>query len=227
MSRKRRSEPPPGQYRPFADLTLPEPPPSATDPEPEPAPEPDDCDENVFKKSVEDVTPMGGPGQRAPETEPRPARLPDEGKEWQSFAHGLLEGKIGFDIQWSDEFIEGRRMEVGKETMDRLRRGEFSWQDHLDLHGMSRVEARQAVERFMQTSRTRNHRCILIVHGRGKGSQGGLPVLKAKLVAWLTREGGIGSHVLAFTTARPCDGGLGAVYVLLRRPDPRGRPENS
>jgi DNA-nicking Smr family endonuclease len=56
---------------------------------------------------------------------------------------------------------------------------------------------------------------VLIVHGRGLGSKDNIPVLKEKLQAWLTR-GAIGRHVLAFTSARPWDGGTGAVYVLLR-----------
>jgi DNA-nicking Smr family endonuclease len=56
---------------------------------------------------------------------------------------------------------------------------------------------------------------VLIVHGRGLGSKDNVPVLKEKLTAWLTR-GAIGRHVLAFTSARPWDGGTGAVYVLLR-----------
>jgi DNA-nicking Smr family endonuclease len=57
---------------------------------------------------------------------------------------------------------------------------------------------------------------VLIIHGRGHNSREGIPVLKERLQVWLTR-GRIGRHVLAFATARPQDGGAGAVYVLLRR----------
>ena len=56
---------------------------------------------------------------------------------------------------------------------------------------------------------------MLIVHGRDLRSKDNVPVLKEKLAAWLTR-GAIGRRVLAFTSARPWDGGAGAVYVLLR-----------
>ncbi len=148
---------------------------------------------------------------------PRPARLPDEGREWRDFAHDLLKGRTGFDISWSEEYVEGRRHEVTMSTMKKLRGGHISWQAYLDLHGMNRDEARKAVEELIRGSRLRNQGCVLVVHGRGKGSEGGVPVLKEKLVAWLTRESGIGSYVLAFATARRCDGGPGAVYVLLRQ----------
>jgi DNA-nicking Smr family endonuclease len=173
-------------------------------------------DEDLFLESVEGVTPLVDAAGGPPAPEPRPARLPDEDGEWRSFARDLLEGNVRFDISWSDEFVEGRIREVSEETMQGLRRGAFAWQDHIDLHGMTRPEARKAVDEFIERARRRSMRCVLIVHGRGKGSEGGLPVLKEKLVAWLARRGGIGSKVLAFTSARPCDGGYGAMYVLLR-----------
>lgn len=220
MSRGRRKDPPPpGRYRPFEGLEEARPgqapPPSEAKVRDEAAGK-DEREEDLFLESVEGVVPLpGGSGPAAP-PEPRPARLPDEDGEWRAFARDLLEGNVRFDIRWSDEFVEGRIAGVSEETMRRLRRGELAWQDHLDLHGMTRQDARQAVEAFIERARRRSMRCVLVVHGRGKGSEGGLPVLKEKLVAWLARQGGIGSRVLAFTSARPCDGGYGAMYVLLR-----------
>jgi DNA-nicking Smr family endonuclease len=216
--RKPRDPPPPGRFRPFEDLEIDDGQPG-TDARPgvpvdatvqEPA-----GDEELFLESVEGVTPLGDAGG-PPAAEPRPARLPDEEGEWRSFARDLLEGNVRFDITWSDEFVEGRTGDVSEETMQELRRGAYAWQDHLDLHGMTRQEARESVDAFIERARRRSMRCVLIVHGRGKGSEGGLPVLKEKLVAWLARRGGLGSKVLAFTSARPCDGGTGAMYVLLR-----------
>ena len=61
------------------------------------------------------------------------------------------------------------------------------------------------------------HRCVLIVHGRGHNSKDHTPVLKERLKSWLARGAAARKVVLAFTTARPCDGGAGALYVLLRR----------
>jgi DNA-nicking Smr family endonuclease len=218
MSRRRRSDPPPpGHYRPFADLSLPEQPASPESSSPQEQTPPGDDDAALFQRSVEDVDPIAGPDRITPSSEPRKAPVPDEDGQWREFARELIRGQVRFNLRWSDEFVEGRTDAVSEETMERLRAGRFSWLDHLDLHGMIRVEARQAVDRFISQARIQGHRCVLIVHGRGKGSEGGTPVLKEKLVAWLTREGGPGAHVLAFCTARPCDGGFGAVYVLLRR----------
>jgi DNA-nicking Smr family endonuclease len=89
-------------------------------------------------------------------------------------------------------------------------------QAHLDLHGLVSDEARPAVEKFLLRARADGRRCVLIIHGRGHGSKEGIPVLKERLKVWLTR-GRIGRGVLAFCTARPTDGGAGAVYVLLRK----------
>lgn len=230
MSRKKKKkqEPAqPGRFRPFADLekTLEEKKPPAREADTEPARKPTGSpvaapathEEAEFIRAVSDAHPI--PGRPAPggPSDPRPAKLPDEEREFREFANNFIKGTVGFDISWSDEYVEGRRHEVSRQTMKKLRAGQISYQDYLDLHGMTRDEARRKVESFIARSRRHNHWCVLVVHGRGKGSHGGRPVLKEKLVAWLTRDGGIGAHVIAFATARPCDGGPGAVYVLLRR----------
>ncbi len=222
--RKREEPPPPGRYRPFRELEVPaagkagppEPPrdrKAAEDKRAEPG------DEDLFRQAVGDVRRMPGSARPGPEREPRPAPIPDEEQEWTSYARDLERGAAAFDVRWSHEYIEGKRTGVDRDTMAGLRRGRIAWQEYIDLHGLTRGEAREAVERFIVNTRSRGVRCVLIVHGRGKGSEGGIPVLKEKLKAWLSREGGIGSHMLAFTSARPCDGGVGAVYVLLRKPD--------
>jgi DNA-nicking Smr family endonuclease len=97
-----------------------------------------------------------------------------------------------------------------------LRRGEFPRQAYLDLHGLTAAEARPAVERFVVEAVRAGRRCVLLVHGRGHNSKDNVPVLKTNLVGWLAR-GAVSRMVLAFTSARPSDGGAGALYVLLRR----------
>ena len=81
---------------------------------------------------------------------------------------------------------------------------------------MSAAAARSEVERFITQSLAAGHREVLIVHGRGRNSKDNVPVLKERLKSWLAR-GRIGRDILAFTSARPADGGTGALYVLLRR----------
>jgi DNA-nicking Smr family endonuclease len=78
------------------------------------------------------------------------------------------------------------------------------------------MEAKEALVRFVFDARSRGKRCVLIVHGRGLHSKDQIPVLKASLQTWLS-HGKLAERVLAFTSARPHDGGAGAVYVLLRK----------
>ena len=97
----------------------------------------------------------------------------------------------------------------------KLKRGEYSFEAHLDLHGYSSAEARLRLGEFIERCHRESKRCVLLIHGRGLGSKDNIPVIKNKLAAWLTR-GAMGQKVLAYVSARPYDGGTGAVYVLLR-----------
>jgi DNA-nicking Smr family endonuclease len=129
----------------------------------------------------------------------------------------LISGDAPFDLADSDEFIEGRVAGLDQNVVRKLRRGEFAVQGHVDLHGLTRDEARHEVDRFLRAARQAGKRCVLVVHGRGLHSKDQLPVLKEALRSWLG-SARLGRHVLAFATARPVDGGAGALYVLLRRP---------
>ena len=147
-------------------------------------------------------------------TAPR-RRVDDEAEAYAELAD-LVEGVGHFDISATDEYIEGLSQGIDKRLLRKLRAGDYAVQAHLDLHGLTSDEAHVEVDAFLTRARTDGRRCVLIVHGRGHNSKEGIPVLKERLKVWLTR-GRIGRGVLAFCTARPTDGGAGAVYVLLRR----------
>ena len=74
-------------------------------------------------------------------------------------------------------------------------------------------EAHALINDFLRTARLEGKRCLKIIHGKGLSSDAKLPVLKGKVDSWLRRKG----EVLAYCSARPDDGGTGAVYVLLKR----------
>ena len=95
---------------------------------------------------------------------------------------------------------------------DKLRRGKWSIQRQLDLHGLRSDDARDALAAFLRESCKQGVRCVRVVHGKGLGSPGKAPVLKNKVHGWLAQR----SEVLAFVQARPLDGGAGALVVLLR-----------
>jgi DNA-nicking Smr family endonuclease len=140
----------------------------------------------------------------------------DEDAEVLAQLSELVAGEAPFDLSDSDEFIEGHLPALDPRLLRKLRAGEIALQGHVDLHGLTREEAKGALERFLLAARHDGKRCVLVVHGRGLHSRDQIPVLKASVQLWLTR-GRIARWVLAFSTARPHDGGSGAVYVLLRR----------
>ena len=110
--------------------------------------------------------------------------------------------------------MEGTGRDIPLEFAERLHRGDFSIQTHIDLHGLGVAEAKDVFENFLNDAIRLGKRAVLIIHGRGISSPGE-PVLKNKVSDWLTR-----SHwrkwVVAFTSAQSYDGGAGATYVLLR-----------
>lgn len=190
----------------------------AKPPPPKPAkpkPPPEEDDAALFFSAMDGVQQLTGRGE-APMPNVRLPEIIDENAEALAQLSELVAGKGEFDIADTDEFIEGAAPGTDRNLLRALRRGDFSLQGHLDLHGMTQVEARDAVERFLTESRRARKRCVLIVHGRGLHSKDSIPVLKERLKVWLSQKR-IGQMVLAFATARPHDGGAGAVYVLLRR----------
>lgn len=128
----------------------------------------------------------------------------------------FVAGQGAFDIVDGDEHVEGVATGLDPRILRRLRRGEYSVSAHLDLHGLLRDEARAALTRFVEQARRDGKRCVLVVHGRGLHSKDQRAVLKEGVVTWLGRSA-LRKQVLAFATARPYDGGAGALYVLLRR----------
>jgi DNA-nicking Smr family endonuclease len=175
-------------------------------------------EESLFRREMADVRPLSArPGRIAQPSPARPRReIVDADAEALAELSDLVTGIGPFDITNTEEYLEGTVIGLDPRLVGRLRAGEFAYQSHLDLHGMNAEEARLAVDRFLTLAYRRGHRCVLIIHGRGLNSEGHTPVLKKRLASWLVR----GAHarlVLAFTSARPCDGGAGALYVLLRR----------
>lgn len=180
------------------------------------APKMSEADEAaLFYSAMDGVQQMTHRGE-APAPNPRLPEIIDENAEALAQLSELVAGQGEFSISDTSEYIEGAGPGIDRNLLRSLRRGDFSIQGQLDLHGKTQAEARDAVERFLSDSRRAKKRCVLIVHGRGLNSKDQLPVLKEGLKTWLSQKR-IGNMVLAFATARPQDGGAGAVYVLLRR----------
>ena len=116
-----------------------------------------------------------------------------------------------------DEHLSFRRPGIGQDVTAKLRRGHWAVQRQIDLHGLRSDQAREALGQFLREAQRAGLRCVRVVHGKGLGSPGKAPVLKAKVHAWLIQK----QEVLAFVQAKPLEGGAGALLVLLAS---AGRP---
>jgi DNA-nicking Smr family endonuclease len=176
--------------------------------------------EDLFQEAMKGVAPFSDTKKkivRSPSTR-QEATDQSQSKEERErqYLSALVKDSSAWDISFSDEYMVGAVPGVGPQIMRRLKRGEFSVQDYVDLHGLKKKEAEEVVQEFIIKSHQRGLRCVLIVHGRGLGSVDHQPAIKKELPVWF-RKGMLKRIVLAFVTARPCDGGAGALYVLLKK----------
>ena len=104
------------------------------------------------------------------------------------------------------------RTGLPRRVLSDLRRGRWVLQGQIDLHGLTRDEAREALGHFLTTSLQQGHRCIRVIHGKGLGSPGRVSILKQLSRGWLAQR----EEILAFCQAGPHDGGAGALLVLMR-----------
>ena len=144
---------------------------------------------------------------------PRPAPLPlQRVLDEQSVLREALSDEMDVEsLLETDEALSFRRPGVGPDVPRRLRRGEWTIQAQIDLHGLRRDEARERLSEFIREAARQGLRCVRVVHGKGHGSPGKSPVLKGKVRAWLVQK----NEVMAFTQARASEGGAGALVVLL------------
>ena len=216
-------EPGPLAHQPFTILKHIKPKDKKPPPEPDPepiAPMDFDDDDDLFEAAMAGVTPITWdkiritrPGRTNGRSMIR--RAPTEDEDAITYLEDLIAGRIQFDIKDTDEYLEGSVRGLNPLIVEKLRKGLYSVQAYLDLHGLTVREASEEVRRFIMESSALGYRCVLLIHGRGLNSKDNIPVLKKKLDVILLR-GPTRKKILAFTSARPVDGGAGASYVLIR-----------
>lgn len=210
-------------HNPFGKVKLPEPPapkPAATKaPAPPPRRSAGLSEDELWTLAVDGTAPLPDRSARIkPAPQPlslAPGQLDPDLAAYDEL-RALVTGQVAFDISDTDEFIEGHATGLDRGVVRKLRRGEFAVQADLDLHGLLKDQAKAELEAFLVRARQSGRRCVLVVHGRGLHSKDQVPVLKEALKRWMSTDR-FARHVLAFATARPHDGGAGAVYVLLRK----------
>jgi DNA-nicking Smr family endonuclease len=171
-----------------------------------------DEDKALFREAVGKVTRV-----RHDRVQPSLKRVPPVPKQRRHDERQVMEDMLSdvidpADVESGDELLFARPG-IQHGVLRKLRRGQFSVDAELDMHGMTTVVARHALTEFLRTAQFSRSRCVRIIHGKGRGSAQGRAVLKNKVNYWLQQR----DDVLAFCSARPVDGGTGAVYVLLKK----------
>ena len=167
---------------------------------------------DLFALSVCPVTTLPDAGRLAP---PRPPLEPSA-RSLEQDEQAVLQQALSddFDVDSlleTDAELSYRRPGLPMQALNKLRRGHWSLQAQLDLHGLRSDEARQALNDFLHRCEVQGHRCVRVVHGKGHGSPGKEGVLRVKVRRWLVQR----EEVLAFVQATPAQGGAGALVVLL------------
>lgn len=168
--------------------------------------------DSLFRRLVGPVRPITH--NRVDAGTPRPAPVPRQTQaEQREVLAVMAQGEVDSTALETGEELIYCSPGLQDRQFRKLRRGQFSIEAELDLHGLIADEAREAVALFLTQARESGKRCVRIIHGKGLGSRDGRPVLKTNLQHWLRKR----AEVLAFCSARPVDGGTGAVYVLIKR----------
>ncbi|MEY8877717.1 MAG: Smr/MutS family protein [Leptothrix sp. (in: b-proteobacteria)] len=176
----------------------------------------------LFVRSIGAVTPLPRHHDRAELDRPRPLPVPRQREldDAMVMRSSLSDEFDAESLLETDDQLSYRRRGLGPDVMKKLRLGHWTVQGQIDLHGLTRDDARETLAAFLVDAGKRGWRCVRVVHGKGLGSPGRQPVLKGKVRNWLVQR----LEVLAFTQARGPDGGAGALIVLL---DSTTRPQRA
>jgi len=165
----------------------------------------------LFRAAVGKVAPLRKPAQEPPApARPRPATRRHDDHD-ASRSQRIADDPDAVLLRGDASAF--RRERVSARDWQRLRRGQFSAQDELDLHGANALQAEALLARFLAESIAAGLGCVSIVHGKGGATGEAVPVLKNLVDRWLRQRG----EVLAFHSAPPARGGTGALLVLLAR----------
>jgi len=169
-----------------------------------------DDDLRAFLEAMSDVRPLPQRERPPPAPAPRPTARFSRADEQQVLRESLLPPEDLAVLDTGEE-LAFRRPWIREDVLKRLRRGQYAVASEIDLHGLGRHAAHAALREFIGEAAGRGIGCVRVIHGKGRGSGPRGPVLKHVVNHWLRRM----NDVVAFASARPVDGGTGAVYVLL------------
>ncbi len=170
-------------------------------------------DEEIFSEAMSDVREIREFREIPLAVQPRTKHIPVMKDDTMEVLTQIIKGQRRITLSDTPEYIEWVHPHIRKDVAGRLHQGNFSVQDYIDLHSMTLVEAEEALFLFFQEAVKKRLFCVKVIHGRGLRSPKG-PVLKEAVIKWL--HGQFGKWVLAYSSAKARDGGLGATYIMLR-----------
>jgi DNA-nicking Smr family endonuclease len=171
------------------------------------------AERNLFVRAAGAVQPMRPHGRvHLPADQPPPIPVQQQLDDERVLREAISDEFDFTTLLDTDDALSFRRPGIGTDVTRKLRKGDWSIQGEIDLHGLRREEAREALAEFIREAHKRGWRCVRVVHGKGLGSPGKTPVLKGRVQSWLIQK----SEVLAFVQARGDEGGAGALVVLLK-----------
>lgn len=172
-----------------------------------------DAERNLFERAAGVVQRLPQQGRvEHPRALPPPIPVQQQLDEQRVLQEALSDEFDASTLLDVDDAMSFRRPGVGLDVTKKLRRGDWSIQREIDLHGLRRDDAREALAAFIRGAYRQGIRCVRVVHGKGLGSPGKTPVLKGKVQGWLIQK----NEVLAYVQARAAEGGAGALVVLLK-----------
>lgn len=172
---------------------------------------PFDDDANLFREAMADVNRLKSDRAESGRTPPNPEPHFSRAEIREVLTASLEAGPEPGDVETGDE-LSFRRDGVPVTVFRKLRRGRYRLGAELDLHGLTAVEAREALHEFLKESARLRLSVVRVIHGKGLGSGPAGPVIKRRVGRWLRHR----DEVLAYCSARQVDGGTGALYVLVR-----------
>ncbi len=175
---------------------------------------PKDSDIELFRATVGPIKRIQN--NRVLHQTKRPKPLPKQRwKDKQQVLEDMFSAEFGPEQTEAEteDSLSYSRTGVQHSIMRKLRRGQFSIEAELDMHGMTVAIAKPILAEFLYQAQRMGKRCVKIIHGKGYRSPNQQPVLKSRINNWLRRS----DAVVAFHSARQVDGGTGAVYVLIKQ----------
>jgi len=166
-----------------------------------------------FLAAVRDAIPLHAGGR---DVNPELKSLAGDLSPLSNPLQDLLDGKIEFAVESRDDYIEGHVVGLDHTLVEQLRSRQFSYEAHIDLHGLNSEQAYWNLIGFFRNAYFKGLRVVLVITGRGLNSPFNVPVLRSKVQQWMSHEP-LRRVILAFCSARQEDGGVGAIYVLLRK----------